>query len=72
MANRLANGAVAFHSVRWFASALHRLRCCAYSGRLPRRAQGLQYLRYYNRKRLHAGCGALTPMKKLERAAGTP
>ena len=27
------------------------------------------YLRYYNRKRPHAGCGALTPMKKLERAA---
>jgi len=29
----------------------------------------LPYLRYYNRKRPHAGCGALTPMKKLERAA---
>ena len=27
------------------------------------------YLRYYNRKRPQAGCGALTPMKKLERAA---
>jgi transposase InsO family protein len=27
------------------------------------------YLRYYNRKRPHAGCGALTPMKKLERTA---
>jgi transposase InsO family protein len=29
----------------------------------------LRYLRYYNRKRPHAGCGALTPMMKLERAA---
>ena len=29
----------------------------------------LPYLRYYNRKRPHAGFGALTPMKKLERAA---
>ena len=34
-----------------------------------RTAALLPYLRYYNRKRPHAGCGALTPMKKLERAA---
>jgi len=34
-----------------------------------RTAALLTYLRYYNRKRPHAGCGALTPMKKLERAA---
>jgi len=31
-------------------------------GRIP-------YLRYYNLKRPHAGCAALTPMKKLERPA---
>ena len=34
-----------------------------------RKAALLPYLRYYNRKRPHAGCGALTPIKKLERAA---
>ncbi len=34
-----------------------------------RAAALLRYLRYYNRKRPHAGCGALTPMHKLERAA---
>ena len=34
-----------------------------------RTAALLPYLRYYNRRRPHAGCGALTPMKKLERAA---
>jgi len=34
-----------------------------------RTAALLPYLRYYNRKRPHAGCGALTPMTKLERAA---
>jgi len=34
-----------------------------------RTAALLPYLRYYNRKRPHAGCGALTPMMKLERAA---
>ena len=34
-----------------------------------RTAALLPYLRYYNRKRPHAGCGALTPLKKLERAA---
>lgn len=30
-----------------------------------RTATLLPYLRYYNRRRPHAGCGALTPMKKL-------
>jgi transposase InsO family protein len=34
-----------------------------------RTAALLPYLRYYNRRRPRAGCGALTPMKKLERAA---
>jgi transposase InsO family protein len=40
-----------------------------YSKSRHRTAALLPYLRYYNRKRPHAGCGALTPMKKLERAA---
>jgi transposase InsO family protein len=36
----------------------------------PRRTAALvRYLRHYNRKRPHAGCGALTPMQKLQRAA---
>jgi len=34
-----------------------------------RTAALLLYLRHYNRKRPHAGCDALTPMQKLERAA---
>ena len=42
-------------------------RCYPKSRR--RTAALLRYLRYYNRKRPHAGCGALTPMMKLERAA---
>ncbi|TMA41500.1 MAG: IS481 family transposase [Deltaproteobacteria bacterium] len=49
------------------------LREWAYARSYPksrrRTAALLPYLRYYNRKRPHAGCGALTPMKKLERAA---
>jgi transposase InsO family protein len=34
-----------------------------------RSAALVPYLRYYNRRRPHAGCGALTPMSRLERAA---
>lgn len=49
------------------------LREWAYAKCYPRSrrrtAALLPYLRYYNRKRPHAGCGALTPMEKLERAA---
>jgi len=41
----------------------------AYPKSRRRTAALLPYLRYYNRRRPHAGCGALTPMKKLERAA---
>ena len=41
----------------------------SYSKSRHRTAALAPYLRYYNRKRPHAGCGALTPMKKLERAA---
>ena len=49
------------------------LREWAYARPYPksrrRTAALLPYLRFYNRKRPHAGCGALTPMKKLECAA---
>jgi transposase InsO family protein len=49
------------------------LREWAYARPYPksrrRTAALLPYLRFYNRQRPHAGCGALTPMKKLECAA---
>ena len=49
------------------------LREWAYARTYPksrrRTAALVRYLRHYNRKRPHAGCGALTPMQKLQRAA---
>jgi transposase InsO family protein len=52
-----------------FIQTLLRERAYLSYPRSRRRSAALRPLCYNNRKRPHAGCGALTPMKKLERAA---